>query len=104
MIGPRGYMFAVKKVDSIYIAKHISNLTIPEYLQQLPSFINTIKTLYYWRNYHLQLRDKIVTALITREDDDFFSGITGADDENRPTSPNVYLTPTKSKKNNHQVA
>ncbi|RCH82053.1 hypothetical protein CU098_000444, partial [Rhizopus stolonifer] len=101
-VGPRGYMFAVKKIDDIYIAKHINNLSVPEYLHQLPSFIATLKNLYTWKNHHSNLQNTILTGMTAKEDDEFFSSIVnGIDDASRASkelSPNVYLTPTKVKK------
>ncbi|KAI8877925.1 hypothetical protein K501DRAFT_297957 [Backusella circina FSU 941] len=74
-VGPRGYMFAVKKITNIYIAKLTNNLSIPEYLHQLPSFIATLKNLYIWKNHHTKLQDTILTGVIAKEDDDFFLSI-----------------------------
>ncbi|KAL0084658.1 hypothetical protein F4703DRAFT_1916674 [Phycomyces blakesleeanus] len=71
-VGPRGYMFAVKKINDIYIAKHTNNLSIPEYLHQLPSFIATLKSLYIWKNHHTKLQDTILKGVIAKGDDDFF--------------------------------
>ncbi|KAG1091080.1 hypothetical protein G6F42_019522 [Rhizopus arrhizus] len=103
-VGPRGYMFAVKKINNIHIAKHTNNLSIPEYLHQLPSFIATLKNLYIWKNHHTKLQDTILTGVIAKEDDDFLLSIaSGTDDTgsaSKELSPNIYLTPTKAKKNN----
>ncbi|KAI7903131.1 uncharacterized protein BX663DRAFT_507543, partial [Cokeromyces recurvatus] len=65
-------MFAVKKINNIYIAKHTSNLSIPEYLHQLPSFIAMLKNLYIWKNHHIELQDTILTGVIAKENDFFF--------------------------------
>lgn len=96
-------MFAVKKINNIYIAKHTNNLSIPEYLHQLPTFIATLKNLYSWKNHHTKLQDAILTGLIAEEDDEFFlsiaSGTNDAGSASRELSPNIYLTPTKAKKN-----
>ncbi|KAG2199648.1 hypothetical protein INT47_005173 [Mucor saturninus] len=104
-VGPRGYMFAVKKINNIYVAKHTNNISIPEYLHQLPSFLATLKNLYIWKNHHTKLQDTILTGVIAKEDDDFFLSIaSGTDDAgsaSKGLSPNIYLTPTKAKKNNY---
>ncbi|KAI9022766.1 hypothetical protein CLU79DRAFT_143375 [Phycomyces nitens] len=101
-VGPRGYMFAIKKINNIYIAKHINNLSIPEYLHQLPSFISTLKNLYIWKNHHTKLQDTILPGVLAKEENDFFFSISsGTDDAGRASkelSPNIYLTPTKAKK------
>ncbi|KAF1806459.1 hypothetical protein FB192DRAFT_1273075, partial [Mucor lusitanicus] len=81
-LGPRGYMFAVKKINDIYIAKHTNNLSIPEYLHQLPSFIATLKNLYIWKNHHTKLQNTILTGVIA-------SIASGTDDTSRELSPNT---------------
>lgn len=94
-VGPRGYMFSVKKINNIYIAKHIKKLSIPEYLNQLPSFITTLKNLYIWKNHHTKLQDTILTGVIAKEDDDFFmsttSGMGEASSASKELSPTICL-------------
>ncbi|SAM06020.1 hypothetical protein [Absidia glauca] len=58
--GHLGYMFAVKSLDDVYVARHLSTLILPTYLDDLPSFVNTLDYLYAWRNHHLQLNDILI--------------------------------------------
>ncbi|CEP11566.1 hypothetical protein [Parasitella parasitica] len=95
-VAPCVYVFAVKKNKNIYIAKHINNLSIPEYLHQLPSFIATLKNLYIWKNHHTKLQDTILTGVIAKEDDDFFSSIASSTDDAGSASKELS---TKAKKN-----
>ncbi|KAI8877403.1 hypothetical protein K501DRAFT_134563, partial [Backusella circina FSU 941] len=55
--GPMGYMFAIKQLKDIYVAKPISTLLMPSYLEELPSFEETLNCLYAWRNHHLSLKE-----------------------------------------------
>lgn len=91
-----------KSLNIFYVAKHINNLLIPEYLHQVPSFLNTLRNLYSWKNHHISLQDKILTGITTKEDEKKNSSITGgindASASSKVLSPNFYLTPTKTKK------
>ncbi|KAI9492508.1 hypothetical protein BDB00DRAFT_427679 [Zychaea mexicana] len=40
--GPMGYMFAVKRIEDVYVSRRLSTLVIPTYLDELPSFIDTL--------------------------------------------------------------
>ncbi|KAG1141964.1 hypothetical protein G6F37_006617 [Rhizopus arrhizus] len=40
--GPMGYMFAIKQVKDVYIAKPISTLLMPTYLDELLSLEETL--------------------------------------------------------------
>ncbi|KAI8380045.1 hypothetical protein BD560DRAFT_388260 [Blakeslea trispora] len=98
-IGQRGYMVSIQKTDNIYIARHKCNLMIPECLEQLPLFINTMKELYNWKDHHIKLKEIIIKAYYEKENTNFFSGIADGENEivQKPISPNIYLTPIKSK-------
>lgn len=94
-------MYSVTKIDDIYIAKHTCNVSIPEYLYQLPTFLSTLKNLYTWRNHQVNLKEIVLQAAIEKEDNDFFSNVACGDDNNcKALSPNIYLTPTKPKNHN----
>lgn len=96
-------MFSVKKLNDIYIAKEVGNLSIPEHLSQVNLCLDTIQNLYMWKNHHIQLKETVVNAIIKKEEDDFFSSFfSGSDNSGGIKSPNVFLTPTKAKKNNEQ--
>ncbi|KAI9486504.1 MAG: hypothetical protein EXX96DRAFT_549303 [Benjaminiella poitrasii] len=97
--GPMGYMFAIKQVKDIYVAKPISTLLMPSYLEELPSFEETLNRLYAWRNHHLSLKEIMLSALRKCEQEVFFSSVLGtsvsADIDN---SPNIYLTPSRRRR------
>ncbi|CAO3646841.1 unnamed protein product [Mucor hiemalis] len=102
-VGSKGYTFAVKKVDDIYIALSLKTISMPIYLFQLPEFVNTLDTLYSWSHHQVKLQEVVLPAAIAKEDEDLFSEVTAnniADEGNVLGSPNVYLTPTKSRKSN----
>lgn len=99
--GTMGYMFAVKPLDDAFVASTLYTLTMPTYIDELPFFINTLDHLYSWRNYHIHIKDIILEALSKREKEKFFSSILGSStgtttDVN--TSPNIYLSPTRSRR------
>lgn len=94
--GPMGYMFAIKQVKDIYVAKPISTLLMPSYLEELPSFEETLNWLYVWRNHHLSLKEIMLPALRKCEQEVFFSSVLGTSvSENINSSPNIYLTPSR---------
>ncbi|KAI7895015.1 uncharacterized protein EV154DRAFT_576006 [Mucor mucedo] len=64
-IGYQGYMFGVEKKDNIYVATHIRNLSMPEYLSQFPNLVHILDALYCWSNRHNNLEDILLPALIT---------------------------------------
>ncbi|KAI7890284.1 uncharacterized protein EV154DRAFT_482273 [Mucor mucedo] len=61
--GSMGYMFAIKQVKDIYVAKSISTLLMPSYLEELLSFEETLNCLYAWRDHHLSLKETMLPAL-----------------------------------------
>ncbi|KAI7895014.1 uncharacterized protein EV154DRAFT_477789 [Mucor mucedo] len=71
--GYQGYMFGVEKKDNIYVATHIRNLSMPEYLFQFPNLVNILDALYCWSNHHNNLEDILLPALITKQENSFFS-------------------------------
>ncbi|KAI9244092.1 hypothetical protein BY458DRAFT_426278, partial [Sporodiniella umbellata] len=99
--GTMGYMFAVKPLDNVFVARTLCTLTIPTYIDELPSFIDTLNHLYSWRNYHVLIKDIVLEALSKREKERFFYSVLGsstATTTDGNTSPNVYLTPTQSRR------
>lgn len=93
-------MFGVEKKDNIYVAAHIRSLSMPEYLFQFPSLVHTLDALYCWSNHHYNLEDILLPALITKRRNSFFSQFDTEDVNDVNTSPNTYLTPTKSRHSN----
>lgn len=99
--GTMGYMFAVKPLDDVFVARTLYTLTMPTYIDELPSFIDTLDHLYSWRNYHVHIKDIVLAALCKREKEKFFSSVLGFSTPTTTdgdTSPNVYLTPTRSRR------
>ncbi|OBZ90652.1 hypothetical protein A0J61_01301 [Choanephora cucurbitarum] len=97
--GPMGYMFAIKQVKDIYVAKPISTLLMPSYLEELPSFEETLNCLYAWRNHHLSLKETMLPALRKCEQGMFFSSVLGTSvSEDTNSSPNIYLTPSRRRR------
>lgn len=93
-------------MGDIYVATHIRTLSMPEYLFQFPNLLNTLDALYCWSNYHNNVEDILLPAIITKQKNNFFSQFDTIDDAiNVNTSPNTFLTPAKSKhvSNNHQT-
>lgn len=100
-IGTIGYMFAVKRFEDVYVARTLHTLATPTYADELPSFLETLDHLYAWRNHHLHIKDIIFQAHDKREKERLFSSILGssiAATNTTNTSPNIYLTPTKSRR------
>ncbi|KAG0183705.1 hypothetical protein DFQ28_001191 [Apophysomyces sp. BC1034] len=93
--GPMGYMFAVKRIEDVYVSRRLSTLVIPTYLDELPSFIDTLDRLYAWRQHHCNLKDIVLPAIRSQKQAAHFANICGSDDAGIPGSPNIYLTPTK---------
>ncbi|KAI9486911.1 MAG: hypothetical protein EXX96DRAFT_551092 [Benjaminiella poitrasii] len=99
--GTVGYMFAVKPLDDVFIARKLYTLATPTYIDELPSFIDTLDHLYSWRNYHTYIKDIVLEALGKREKENFFSSLLGSSTvitANDDASPNIYLTPTRSRR------
>lgn len=97
--GHMGYMFAIKQVKDIYLAKPISTLLMPSYLEELPSFEEMLNYLYAWRNHHLSLKDTMLPALRKCEQGMFFSSVIGTSvSEDTNSSPNIYLTPSRRRR------
>ncbi|KAG1139758.1 hypothetical protein G6F37_011559 [Rhizopus arrhizus] len=97
--GAMGYMFAVKPLDDVFVASTLYTLAMPTYIDELPSFIDTLDHLYSWRNYHVHIKDIVLEAICKREKENFFSSILDSSTittTNVDTSPNIYLTPTRS--------
>ncbi|KAI7854231.1 hypothetical protein BDC45DRAFT_535674 [Circinella umbellata] len=96
--GTIGYMFAVKPLNDVFVTRTLYTLTIPIYIDELPSFIDTLDHLYSWRNYHALIKDIVLEAFSKREKERFFySSMLGSSTTattGGSTSPNVYLTPT----------
>lgn len=93
--GPMGYMFAVKRIEDVYVSRHLCTLVIPTYLDELPAFIDTLDRLYAWRHHHCNLKDIVLPAIRSQKQAAHFANICGSDDAGIPGSPNIYLTPTK---------
>src|SRR6478735_9249134 len=92
-----GYMFAIKQVKDVYIAKPISTLLMLTYLDELLSFEETLDCLYVWRNRHLSLKEIILSVFRKCEQEVFFSSALGTStpaDVN--STPNIYLKPSTS--------
>lgn len=68
--GPMGYMFVVKRVEDVYVSRHLSTLVMPTYLHELPSFIDTLDRLYAWRHHHIHLQDIVLPAIRKRNQRD----------------------------------
>lgn len=96
-------MFGVEKKDNIYIATHIRGLSMPEYLLQFPNLVHTLDALYCWSNHHNNLEDIPLPALITKQENSFFSQFNTKDVNDVNTSPNIYLTPMKSKHSKKKI-
>ncbi len=77
-VGNLGYLFGVKKYEDVYFANTISSLTIPKYLDQLPSFAKTLDDLYRWRNHHLYLEELILPAFEQLEEKKVLESILGS--------------------------
>lgn len=96
LTGPMGYMFAIKQVKDICVAKPIFTLMMPSYFDELSSFEETLNCLHAWRNHHLSLEEIMLSALRKCEQEVFFSSVLGtyvfADVD---SSPNIYLTPSQ---------
>jgi hypothetical protein len=90
--GPMGYMFAIKQVKDVYVAKPISTLLMPTYLDELLSFEKTLDCLYAWRNHHLSLKEIMLPALCKYEQEKFFSSVLGTSEPaDGNISPNIYF-------------
>lgn len=99
--GTMGYMFAVKPLDDVFIASTLYTLAMPTYIDELPSFIDTLDHLYSWCNYHVHIKDIVLEAICKREKESFFSSILRSSTVTTTdvdTSPNIYLTPTRSRR------
>ncbi|KAG2209948.1 hypothetical protein INT47_003383 [Mucor saturninus] len=99
--GNMGYMFAVKPLDDVFVTKTLYTLTIPTYIDELPYFRDTLDHLYSWRNYHVLIKDIILRTLFKREKERFFYSVLGSSTTtttNGSSSPNIYLTPTQSRR------
>ncbi|CAO3631609.1 unnamed protein product [Mucor hiemalis] len=70
--GPQGYMFAVEKMENVYIASHFYTLLAPEYLFQFPDFVNTLDALHSWKRHHIKLEDILLPAVISEKNSFFF--------------------------------
>lgn len=75
--GHLGYMFAVKSLDDVYVARTLSALIFPTYLDDLPSFVDTLNYLYAWRNHHLQLKDIVLPLLRKHRDNRRYEELCG---------------------------
>lgn len=93
-IGPRGYTFAMLKLEDIYIVKHIDNILIPDYLHQMEDLSESLSNLYHWRNYQVSLKERILSAVIESANAKFFDNLTTQQNK-KALSPNIYLKPTK---------
>ncbi|CAO3680125.1 unnamed protein product [Rhizopus microsporus] len=98
--GPLGYIFAIKQVKDIYIAKPVSTLMMPSYFDELLSFEETLNYLYAWCNHHLCLKEIMLPALRKCKQEVSFSSVLetpiSADDG---SSPNIYLTQSRCRRN-----
>ncbi|KAG2198818.1 hypothetical protein INT47_000734 [Mucor saturninus] len=54
---PKGYVFAIKKIAKIYVAVYLKPLSMPDYLFQLPDFVDTLDTLYSWSHHQVNLEE-----------------------------------------------
>ncbi|KAL9545353.1 hypothetical protein PS6_008268 [Mucor atramentarius] len=104
-VGPMGYMLAVKQVQDVYVAKPISMLLMPRYLDELPSFKESLNCLYAWRNHHLGLKEIMLPALRKCEQEMFFSSVLGTFESAQVhSSPNIYLTPSRRRRSQNLAA
>ncbi|KAF7721380.1 hypothetical protein EC973_004809, partial [Apophysomyces ossiformis] len=96
--GPMGYMFAIKRVEDIYVVCRLSTLIMPTYLYELSSFVDTLDRLYAWRHHHLRLKDIVLPAIRKRDPQIFFFNVLGCSELiDGDISPNMFLTPTHSR-------
>ncbi|KAG2198143.1 hypothetical protein INT47_001541 [Mucor saturninus] len=126
-VGPRGYMFAVKKINDIYMQQDMYFFnkcditfgirfimeTLSHSQTHRQSFHTRISTsivfvynhsqkLVYYENHHTYLKDTILKGKIAKEDDDFFLSFANGTDNTGIASkgllPNACSTPIKAKK------
>ncbi|KAG2207383.1 hypothetical protein INT47_006858 [Mucor saturninus] len=71
-LDPKGYVFAIKKIAKIYVAVYLKPLSMPDYLFQLPDFVDTLDTLYSWSHHQVNLEEIVIPAAITHEGNDVF--------------------------------
>lgn len=92
-------MFVIKKFEGIYVVKHVCNLSLPIYLHQLPSSFSILDHLYSWLNYEVDFKGTILSALISQESNIYYANVDITINSSKPSlSPNIYLTSTKSRK------
>ncbi len=93
-MGNMGYMFAIKPLEDVFVASTLYTLSTPTYIDELPSFLDTLDHLYSWRNYHIDIKDIVLKAFDKHEKEKSFSSMldfSTATTTDANASPNIYL-------------
>ncbi|KAI8072790.1 hypothetical protein BC940DRAFT_232898, partial [Gongronella butleri] len=60
--GTVGHMFSLRNHDDLYVVTHEADLSIPDYIAELPGFLETIQHLFTWVEHNVKLKDTILAA------------------------------------------
>ncbi|KAI8136988.1 hypothetical protein BJV82DRAFT_367935 [Fennellomyces sp. T-0311] len=95
-----GYMFIVKKIHGIYIAKkkNGSDMWLPTHLKLVSRFKETLQLLLFWKN-HLNTLCQMIDVAIAVKDSAGMESIAGAATLKRQSSDSdfTYMSPKRSR-------
>lgn len=95
-LGDVGYMMAIKKVDSAYVAYHIGDLALPVSLSCLKDFKQTLNLLFSFKHHHFKLR-RILAPSCRRQANNQILNMyrCGNAPAKRSSSPGTFFSPKK---------
>jgi hypothetical protein len=94
--GNVGYMMAIKKVDSAYVAYHIGDLALPVSLSCLKDFKQTLSLLFSFKNHHFKLKKILAPSCPRQANNQVLSMYRcGNAPAKRSSSPGTFFSPKK---------
>lgn len=103
-IGESGYMFFIAKFKGVFVSKYHSPLTYPYFVSDVPDFIQTLESLYEWKNHQLYIKSIVAPAYRKRLQAKKIQNFMPDDNSTPNQSPNVLFSPRKKRKTQESEA
>ncbi|KAG2199061.1 hypothetical protein INT46_011056 [Mucor plumbeus] len=106
-VGSVGYMFSVSAVEDVFVSNYNAALQLPTYIADISDFLDTLNSLYQWKNHQIAMKDILLVAMRKKENNARLASLIPAHvsqiQSHGNDSPNVFFTPRKRRNSSIQI-
>lgn len=100
-------MFSVSAVEDVFVSNYNAALQLPTYIADISDFLDTLNSLYQWKNHQIAMKDILLVAMRKKENNARLASLIPAHvsqiQSHGNDSPNVFFTPRKRRNSSIQI-